>query len=76
MLIKSGLSGDYVTTMNPLDVEGAKRLQHVSANYQHCATAKSGFKNYRSQSLDSAELNKLAADGKVQKAGLEHLVKL
>jgi Cyclin, N-terminal domain len=34
MLIKSGLGSEDLTTMNPLDVEGAKQLQHVSAQYQ------------------------------------------
>lgn len=34
MLIKSGLGSEDLATMNPLDVEGAKQLQHVSSQYQ------------------------------------------
>jgi Cyclin, N-terminal domain len=34
MLIKSGLGGDDMKTMNPLDIEGAKRLQQVSTRFQ------------------------------------------
>jgi WW domain/Cyclin, N-terminal domain len=34
MLIKSGLGSDDLKTMNPLDVEGAKQLQHISSQYQ------------------------------------------
>jgi Cyclin, N-terminal domain len=34
MLIKSGLVGDDVDTTTPLDVEGAKRLQQVSTQFQ------------------------------------------
>jgi hypothetical protein len=34
MLIKSGLGGEDLHSMDPLDVEGAKRLQHVSSRYQ------------------------------------------
>jgi hypothetical protein len=34
MLIKSGLGSDDLKSMNPLDVEGAKQLQHVSSQYQ------------------------------------------
>jgi hypothetical protein len=34
MLIKSGLGSDDLKSMNPLDVEGAKQLQHISSQYQ------------------------------------------
>jgi Cyclin, N-terminal domain len=38
MLIKSGLGGDDLKTMNPLDIEGAKRLQQVSTRFQTTAS--------------------------------------
>jgi Cyclin, N-terminal domain len=38
MLIKSGLGGDDLKTMNPLDIEGAKRLQQVSTRFQSTAS--------------------------------------
>lgn len=34
MLIKSGLGSDDLKAINPLDVEGAKQLQHISSQYQ------------------------------------------
>ena len=34
MLIKSGLGSDDMKAINPLDVEGAKQLQHISSQYQ------------------------------------------
>ena len=34
MLIKSGLGSEDLKTINPLDVEGAKQLQHISSQYQ------------------------------------------
>ncbi|KAL7561848.1 hypothetical protein ACA910_009685 [Epithemia clementina (nom. ined.)] len=37
MLIKSGLGGDSLAESNPLDVEGARRLQQVSSKYQRAA---------------------------------------
>ena len=39
MLIKSGLGSNELATMNPLDVEGAKQLQHISAQYQSMSKA-------------------------------------
>jgi hypothetical protein len=44
MVIKSGLGGDDLKAMNPLDVEGAKRLQLMSSRYQSTAASKSGMK--------------------------------
>jgi hypothetical protein len=43
MLIKSGLGSEDLTTMNPLDVEGAKQLQHVSSQYQSSVASKSAM---------------------------------
>ena len=34
MLIKSGLGSEDLKAINPLDVEGAKQLQHISSQYQ------------------------------------------
>ena len=39
MLIKSGLGGDDAIGANPLDVQGAKRLEHLSSQYQLTAQA-------------------------------------
>ncbi len=35
MLIKSGLGGEKMKASDPLDIEGAKRLQHMSSLFQH-----------------------------------------
>lgn len=43
MLIKSGLGSEDLSTMNPLDVEGAKQLQHVSSQYQSSVASMSAM---------------------------------
>jgi hypothetical protein len=58
MLIKSGLAGDEMSTMNPLDVEGAKKLQLVSSQFQLNA----------SSSYDPAEAAYEAAKGRQSKS--------
>lgn len=40
MLIKSGLGSDDLTSMNNLDVDGAKRLQLLSAHYEKEASSR------------------------------------
>jgi hypothetical protein len=73
MLIKSGLSSVGSKALNQLDVEGAKRLQQVSARYQasYEATPKRPGLATRSRSVASV-------GGKIDqtKAGLEHMVEL
>jgi hypothetical protein len=39
MLIKSGLGSDDLRTMNPLDIEGARRLQQLSSQYEKNASS-------------------------------------
>jgi hypothetical protein len=79
MLIKSGLGSDDLRSMNPLDVEGAKRLQHVSALYQSTAASMPnsgalGLAALRSKSMgavDQAQLMSASND-----IGLEHVVQM
>jgi len=88
MLIKSGLVGDNVDTTTPLDVEGARRLQQVSKQFQsgigqtnrQMRKAKSmSSKSFKSMGQD--ERNKLMtgateARAKNMKVSLEHVVKM
>ena len=81
MLIKSGLAGDDMKNMNPLDVNGARRLQQVSAQFESVSLGKSEaheeLKN-RSKSLSVADRNRImnkAATGP-NKVSLEHVVKM
>ena len=80
MLIKSGLGGDEISTLNPLDVMGARRLQQVSTQFESVSLTKTSVTNEltnRSKSLgvaDSGRIQtKLTATPKV---GLEHVVKM
>lgn len=83
MLIKSGLVGDNVDTTTPLDVEGARRLQQVSKEFQ------SGMgetrrkirkaKSMRSKSMGEDERVRVMtgarrASQKNKKVSLEHVV--
>lgn len=86
MLIKSGLVGDDVDTTSPLDVEGAKRLQQVSTQFQsgmgqtrrQMKKAKSmRSQNMRSKSMGVGELKAHAARRartNNKKVSLEHVV--
>jgi hypothetical protein len=38
MLIKSGLGSEDLTQMSTLDIDGARRLQHLSAQYEKKTT--------------------------------------
>lgn len=80
MLIKSGLGGDEISTLNPLDVMGARRLQQVSTQFESVSLTKTSVTNEltnRSKSLGVADRSriqtKLTATPKV---GLEHVVKM
>lgn len=39
MLIKSGLGSEDIRTMNPLDIDGARRLQQLSSQYEKNASS-------------------------------------
>jgi hypothetical protein len=70
------LGGDDLKTMNPLDVEGAKRLQHMSSRYQSTAASKSGMKRgkagQRSKRIGSSDEAKMQAAANA--VSLEHVV--
>eukprot|EP00527_Entomoneis_sp_CCMP2396_P001466 CAMPEP_0198139748 /NCGR_PEP_ID=MMETSP1443-20131203/2994_1 /TAXON_ID=186043 /ORGANISM="Entomoneis sp., Strain CCMP2396" /LENGTH=255 /DNA_ID=CAMNT_0043801953 /DNA_START=64 /DNA_END=831 /DNA_ORIENTATION=- len=74
MLIKSGLAGEEMKQMNPLDVEGAARLQAVSSKYQRAASMRQvgNSAGPRSKSL-TIELEPSMQKAKI---GLEHLVEM
>jgi hypothetical protein len=79
MVIKSGLGGEDFKTMNPLDVEGAKRLQHMSSRYQTTAAASSsgvrrGMAGLRSKSIGSSDMAKMPTT--VNAVSLEHFVEM
>jgi hypothetical protein len=73
MLIKSGLAGDEIMTLSPLDVMGARRLQQVSAQFESLSLNKS----YVTRDLQgrSKSLN-LGDRQKANRLGLEHVVKM
>lgn len=81
MLIKSGLASEDLKASNPLDVEGARKLQHLSSVYQSTAANRmknEGFSSkanfMRSASVGVlADGNKHASDTKVS---LEHVVQM
>lgn len=77
MLIKSGLGGDDLQKMNPLDVEDAKRLEQLSTNFQNLAASKRRARkqdSLRSKSMGDSDKEKLRG-GKMH-ASLEHMVKM
>jgi hypothetical protein len=74
MLIKSGLGGDDLKTNNPLDVEGAKRLEQVSSNFQNVAATKrrtTQENKLRSKSMGAADKDRMKGG-----ASLEHLMQM
>ena len=77
MLIKSGLGGDETGAMDPLDVVGARRLQDMSAQFEHLQVNDPGRLSKRSQSVATGHMtgrsNKFNAQPKVN---LEHVVNL
>jgi hypothetical protein len=73
MLIKSGLGGDDIKTMTPLDVEGAKKLEQVSSSFEATAATKRRVaqeERLRSKSMGHVD----TTDDK--KASLEHMVEM
>lgn len=79
MLIKSGLGSDDLKTGNPLDVEGAKRLEQLSSNFQNVAATKRKMAQaaqLRSKSMGDADTMKMMRAQQRGGASLEHLVKM
>lgn len=80
MLITSGLGGDDIRVMNPLDVTAAQKLEQVSTSYQTVANTKrrqSMEKNFRSKSMGAAEKELLLPNtGTGRKLNLEQLVNM
>lgn len=70
MLIKSGLGSETIQALNPLDIEGAKRLQQMSARYQASQTpARPGL-------MTRAKSDAHVVGRGDSKAQLEHMVDL
>ena len=85
MLIKSGLVGDDSDTTTPLDLEGAKRLQQVSTQFQSGMGATKRqmrkAKSMRSKSMGEDERWKISAGARKagannNKVSLEHVVQM
>jgi len=77
MLIKSGLGGDELQKMNPLDVEGAKKLEQISSNFQKVVDIKRRAKQeemLRSKSLTVT--TKEMFQGKRIGVSLEHMMNM
>ncbi len=74
MLIKSGLGGEKMKASDPLDIEGAKRLQHMSSLFQHKATSRRDLMtSISSKNFEQTANRSGTAKGKVQ---LEHVVRM
>ena len=73
MLIKSGLGGDNVIALDPLDVMAARQLQQVSSQFENLKLGRPGGDAKRSQSVKFSNLNKASRKTKL---GLEHVVKM
>jgi len=80
MLIRSGLGGDDFLSSLPLDTEGAKRLEHNSANFQVLKSPSSIDMPRRVKSCGHVGTkNSISAAGKdvtIPKAVLEQVVKM
>jgi len=78
MLIKSGLGGDEMGALNPLDVMGARRLQQVSSQFEFLSlNNKASALANRSQSLNVHDRSRASATlNAPAKVGLEHVVKM
>lgn len=78
MLIKSGLGGEEMT--NPLDVDGARRLQQMSSQFESLSVnnARTSFQaGNRAQSLNPNILGSNTKERKsLPKMGLEHIVEM
>eukprot|EP00536_Pseudo-nitzschia_multiseries_P013622 jgi/Psemu1/212226/e_gw1.594.11.1 len=79
MLIKSGLGGEDLGSLDPLDVEGARRLQQVSSQFESRSlmTPDVDAALNRSKSLAvESESNARALKQPKNKVGLEQVVKM
>jgi hypothetical protein len=81
MLIKSGLGGDDMNTLDPLDVLSARKLQQVSAQFESVSRIKSSVQREltnRSKSMTAVDRSRITAkhNGGPNKASLEHLVQM
>jgi hypothetical protein len=80
MLIKSGLGSEELKSSNPLDVEGARKLQHLSTLYQSTAVSRAKQDLSKADLLRSKSAGFVLAAGKKNssdaKAGLEHVVQM
>lgn len=72
MLIKSGLAGEDLGSLDPLDVRGARRLQEVSSQFENMSLTKASpiQEANRSRSLDIRVIQQKTT------AGLEQVVKM
>jgi len=79
MLIKSGLGGEDLGSLNPLDVEGARKLQQVSFQFESTSLMKSttyvASQRSKSMAVDSDQNAKCFRQPKT-KVGLEQVVKM
>jgi len=57
MMVRSGLASEDLSSMSPLDVQGAKKLEVMSSNFQvdSAVKAESDLRNRRSKSFSVAE---------------------
>jgi hypothetical protein len=79
MLIKSGLAGDDLSALNPLDVQGARKLQQVSSQFEDLSLTQGDplGPNQRSKSLNPQSIHKAAVEYSTKpKLGLEQVVKM
>ena len=74
MLIKSGLGGDD-SSLNALDVEGARRLQEVSSQFESNSIKSAAIKQ-RSKSLATTSDYNSTHEHPKNKVGLEQVVKM
>jgi len=78
MLIKSGLGGEDLSSLDPLDVDGARRLQQVSSQFESMSIKAGNSLDFqRSKSL-AVESNQNAESFRhpKTKVGLEQVVKM
>ena len=73
MLIKSGLGGEDLGSLNPLDVEGARRLQQVSSQFE--SETSLALQRSKSLAVDSYQSATKLGQSKT-KVGLEQVVQM
>jgi len=75
MLIKSGLGGEEMGSLNPLDVTNARRLQRMSSRYESLSRTKPQELKNRSKSLGISRTHQTGTNTP-PKVALEHIVKM